>query len=52
MIDNNDPRYKRGVTLTRRRFVQGLAMGGAFAGMGLGSGSVLAAALKRQGSST
>ncbi|WP_321528719.1 copper resistance system multicopper oxidase [Sedimenticola selenatireducens] len=52
MIDNNDPRYKRGVTLTRRRFVQGLAMGGAFAGMGLGSGSVLAAALKQQGPST
>jgi len=52
MIDNNDPRYKGGVTLTRRRFVQGLAMGGAFAGMGLGSGSVLAAALKQRGPST
>jgi CopA family copper-resistance protein len=42
---------KGGVCLTRRRFVQGLAMGGAFASMGLG-GSVLAAAMKQQGPQT
>ncbi|WP_275096588.1 copper resistance system multicopper oxidase [Sedimenticola hydrogenitrophicus] len=52
MNDNNRPKYKGSVMLTRRRFVQGLAMGGAFAGMGLGSGSVLAAALKQQGPQT
>ena len=32
----------------RRRFVQGLAMGGAFTGLGLGSSSLLAAAMKQQ----
>ena len=52
MFDNNDPQYKGGVTLTRRRFVQGLAMGGAFAGLGLGSSTVLATALKQQGPQT
>jgi CopA family copper-resistance protein len=52
MNDNNGPEYKGGVTLTRRRFVQGLTMGGAFAGMGLGAGSVLAAALQQQGPQT
>ena len=52
MFDNNDPQYKGGVTLTRRRFVQGLAMGGAFAGLGLGSSTVLATALKQQGLQT
>jgi len=40
-----------GVCLTRRRFVQGLAMGGAVAGLGLGS-SALAAAMKQQGPQT
>jgi len=47
----HDPITKGGVCLTRRRFVQGLAMGGAFASMGLG-GSVLAAAMKQQGPQT
>jgi CopA family copper-resistance protein len=50
MIDNNDPQYKRGVMLTLRRFVQGLAMGGACVGLGLGSSTVLATAMKQQGS--
>jgi len=40
------------VYLPRRRFVQGLAMGGAFAAMGLGSGSLLAAALRQQSTNT
>ncbi len=40
-----------GVCLTRRRFVQGLAMGGVVAGLGLGS-SALAAAMKQQGPQT
>ncbi|RRS31694.1 MAG: copper resistance protein CopA [Gammaproteobacteria bacterium (ex Lamellibrachia satsuma)] len=45
----NDP--IKGVCLTRRRFVQGVAMGGAFAGLGLGS-SALAAVMKQQGPET
>ena len=51
MSSINDPITKGGVCLTRRRFVQGLAMGGAFAGIGLG-GSALAAAMKQQGHQT
>ncbi len=43
----NDPISNGGVCLTRRRFVQGLAMGGAFASLGLGS-SALAAITKQQ----
>ncbi|PLY12694.1 MAG: copper resistance system multicopper oxidase [Sedimenticola sp.] len=46
-----DPITKGGVCLTRRRFVQGLAMGGAFASMGLGS-RVLAAAMKQKSPQT
>ncbi len=40
------------VSLTRRRFVQGLAMGGACAGIGLGSGSLMAAAMREAGPQT
>ncbi len=49
MSSINDP--IKGVCLTRRRFVQGVAMGGAFAGLGLGS-SALAAVIKQQGPET
>ncbi|MBA1445540.1 MAG: twin-arginine translocation signal domain-containing protein, partial [Gammaproteobacteria bacterium] len=41
MSSINDP-TKGGVCLTRRRFVQGVAMGGAFAGLGLGSSALAA----------
>jgi FtsP/CotA-like multicopper oxidase with cupredoxin domain len=41
-----------GICLTRRQFVQGLAMGGAFAGIGLGSSSLMAAAMKAAGAQT
>lgn len=41
-----------GVCLTRRRFVQGLAMGGAVAGLGLGTPSLLAAVMRQQGPQT
>jgi len=41
------PSLEGGHFLTRRRFVQGLAMGGAFASLGLGSGA-LAAVMKQQ----
>ncbi|MCU7936471.1 MAG: copper resistance system multicopper oxidase [Candidatus Thiodiazotropha sp. (ex Dulcina madagascariensis)] len=41
-----------GVCLARRRFVQGLAMGGAVAGLGLGSPFLLAAAMRQQGPQT
>lgn len=51
MSDIHDPITKGGVCLTRRRFVQGLAVGGAFASMGLG-GSALAAAMKQKSSQT
>lgn len=40
-----------GICLMRRRFVQGLAMGGAFAGLGLGT-TVLSAGMKQQGLQT
>ncbi|WP_304956588.1 copper resistance system multicopper oxidase [endosymbiont of Lamellibrachia barhami] len=49
MSSINDP--IKGACLTRRRFVQGVAMGGAFAGLGLGS-SALAAVMKQQGPET
>ncbi|MBL3527167.1 MAG: copper resistance system multicopper oxidase [gamma proteobacterium endosymbiont of Lamellibrachia anaximandri] len=49
MSSINDP--IKGVCLTRRRFVQGVAMGGALAGLGLGS-SALAAVMKQQGPET
>ncbi len=45
MSSNKNP-ISGGVCLTRRRFVQGLAMGSAVAGMGLGA-RALAAAIKR-----
>jgi CopA family copper-resistance protein len=51
MSSIDDPISKGGVCLTRRRFVQGLVMGSAFAGMGLGT-NVLAAAKKQQGPET
>ena len=51
MSSNNDPLFNDGCHLTRRRFVQGLAMGGAFASLGLGS-SALAAITKQQGPQT
>ena len=38
----------KGINLTRRRFVQGVAMGGLFAGMGLGSRSLMAAAFEHE----
>ncbi len=44
--------FDKAVCLTRRRFVQGLALGGAYAGLGLGSGSLLAAGSKRDGPQT
>ena len=50
MRDKNDP-INGGVCLTRRRFVQGMAMGSAFAGMGLGS-SALAALSEQKGPKT
>lgn len=37
-----------GINLNRRQFVQGLAMGGALAAMGIGSRSVLAAAIDKE----
>lgn len=43
----NDPLSKGGVCLTRRRFVQGLVMGGAFASLELGT-SALVAVMKQQ----
>ncbi|RLJ20520.1 copper resistance system multicopper oxidase [bacterium endosymbiont of Escarpia laminata] len=49
MSSINDP--IKGACLTRRRFVQGVAMGGAFAGLGLGS-SALAAVMQQQGPET
>ncbi|WP_051301718.1 copper resistance system multicopper oxidase [Sedimenticola selenatireducens] len=48
MSSIKNPIFEKGINLTRRRFVQGIAMGGVFAGMGLGSRSLLAAALKHQ----
>ena len=36
MSDFHDPIKRDGICLTRRRFVTGLAMGGAFAGLGFG----------------
>ncbi|MEN8171170.1 MAG: copper resistance system multicopper oxidase [Pseudomonadota bacterium] len=51
-MSNNNPDLKEGVSLTRRRFVQGLSLGGAMAGLGLGSGSLLAATHQPQGMQT
>ena len=45
MSSIDDSIKEAGHFLTRRRFVQGLAMGGAFASLGLGSGA-LAAVMK------
>ncbi len=50
MSSNHNP-IEGDVCLTRRRFVQGLAMGGAFASLGLSS-SVMAALTKQQGPQT
>jgi len=49
-LDNAGSR--EAVCLTRRRFVQGLALGGACAGIGLGSGSLMAAAMRENGPKT
>ncbi len=49
---NNNPNRNGGVSLSRRRFVQGLSLGGAMAGLGLSSGSLLAAPSPAQGMST
>ncbi len=43
MRKKNHPTFNGGVSLSRRRFVQGLSVGGAMAGLGLSSGSLLAA---------
>ncbi|MEN8213709.1 MAG: copper resistance system multicopper oxidase [Pseudomonadota bacterium] len=48
----NDLILKGGVSLTRRQFVTGVAMSGAVASLGLGSTSLLAAAIKQQGPQT
>lgn len=48
-MSNNNPIFKGGVSFSRRRFVQGLTMGGAMAGLGLTSRSLLAATHKPQG---
>ncbi len=50
-MSSNHNSIEGDVCLTRRRFVQGLAMGGAFASLGLGS-SALAAFTKQQGPQT
>ena len=51
MSINNDPLSNEGYRLTRRRFVQGLAMGSAFASLGMGP-SALAGFTKQQGPQT
>jgi CopA family copper-resistance protein len=51
-MSNNNPSFKGGVSLTRRRFVKGLTMGGAMAGLGLSSSSLLAATHKPPGMQT
>ena len=51
MSNIDEPISKGGVCLTRRRFVQGMAMSGAFAGLGFGT-NALAAALKQRGPET
>lgn len=47
MSRTKNPILDKGINLTRRRFVQGVAMGGLFAGMGLGSRSLMAAAFEQ-----
>ncbi|MCW9012772.1 MAG: copper resistance system multicopper oxidase [Gammaproteobacteria bacterium] len=49
MVSKLDFHHTENVCVPRRRFVQGLAMGSAIAALGLGSSSVLAAALRQQG---
>ncbi|PVV12943.1 MAG: copper resistance protein CopA [gamma proteobacterium symbiont of Ctena orbiculata] len=51
MSDFHDPIKRDGICLTRRRFVTGLAIGGAYAGLGFG-GRLLAADMKQQGPQT
>ena len=51
MRSNNDSMTDAGVVLTRRRFVQGLAVAGAMSGLGL-YGRVLAAATGQQAPQT
>ncbi|MEW8067869.1 MAG: copper resistance system multicopper oxidase [Candidatus Thiodiazotropha endolucinida] len=51
MCENHDSTNSGGFYLTRRRFVKGLALGGAFTGLGFG-GPVFAAAMKQPGSQT
>ncbi|MCB1753524.1 MAG: copper resistance system multicopper oxidase, partial [Gammaproteobacteria bacterium] len=48
MSSIKNPILDKGINLTRRRFVQGVAMGSVFAGMGLGTRSLMAAALKHE----
>ncbi|MCW9025470.1 MAG: copper resistance system multicopper oxidase [Gammaproteobacteria bacterium] len=48
-MNNNYFISKDGVSLTRRRFVQGLTMGSALAGLGLGSSSLLASTNQQRG---
>ncbi|MEW8418813.1 MAG: copper resistance system multicopper oxidase [Candidatus Thiodiazotropha endolucinida] len=51
MCENHDSTNSGGFYLTRRRFVKGLALGGAFTGLGF-NGPVFAAAMKQPGPQT
>ncbi|MEW7988499.1 MAG: copper resistance system multicopper oxidase [Candidatus Thiodiazotropha sp.] len=51
MNEKHNPIYNGGFNLTRRRFVKGLALGGAFTGLGFG-GSVFATTMKQPGPQT
>ncbi|MEW8658235.1 MAG: copper resistance system multicopper oxidase [Candidatus Thiodiazotropha endolucinida] len=51
MSENHNPIHCGGFSLSRRRFVKGLALGGAFTGLGFG-GSVFAATMKQAGPQT
>ena len=50
-VKHDDAIATEGNTMSRRRFVQGLAVGGSMVGLGLG-GSVFAAAMQQQGPRT
>ena len=49
---SNKDFHGKGVSSTRRRFVQGLSMGGAMAGLGLGASPLMAGVNKAQGPQT
>ncbi|MEW8240230.1 MAG: copper resistance system multicopper oxidase [Candidatus Thiodiazotropha taylori] len=51
MSENHNPIHNGGFSLSRRRFVKGLALGGAFTGLGFG-GSVFATSMKQAGPQT